>query len=379
MAPIQNITRESKAVMKRIGAGLVTTLFAVWSAHVSAHHSAAPHYDLEKQIELKGTVTQFRFVNPHSYVYFDVVDANGSKTPWRCELAAATMLSRLGWALDMFPIGQTITIKGAPARREANVCMLTSFVRSDGVEIFRESNVARLYTNRPAPARAVVTTRPARASDGHINLAGLWVAAAGMRGGPPGPPPGGPGGPRGPGGPGGNVKLTEAGAAASKQYDSRFDNPALQCKPENIFFAWTHDNHVNEIIQTTDTITLKYGYMDVVRTVFMNAKHPAQITASNLGHSIGSWDGDTLVVDTVGFEPGLLMVPAGAMHSNQLHTVERFTLDPATMMLTRSYTAGDPLNLREPFTGQEKMKVSEEAATPYNCVELSGKNNIRTR
>jgi len=373
--------------MKHLGAGLAMAIFGLMSIDARAHHSAAPHYEMDKHIELKGTVTQFKFVNPHAYVYFDVTDASGHKAPWRCELAAATTLSRLGWAIDIFPLNETITIKGSPARREDNVCMLTSFIRADGVEIYRESDVNRLYANRPKPAKATVSERPARASDGHVNLAGLWISADGMRGGPRpgpgqgGPPPGSgrPGGPGPGGGPpgGGLANLTEAGSAASKQYDNRFDNPALKCMPENIFFAWTHDNHVNEIIQGKDTITLKYGYMDVVRTIHMNTRHPDKITPSNLGHSTGSWDGDTLVVDTVGFEPGLLIVPSGTLHSNQLHSVERFSLDPATMILTRAFTAEDALYLKAPFTGQDRMKVSDEAAAPYNCEELSGKNNLR--
>jgi thiamine biosynthesis lipoprotein len=57
----------------------------------------------------------------------------------------------------------------------------------------------------------------------------------------------------------------------------------------------------------------------------------------------------------------------------------RFTLDPATMMLTRTYTAEDPLYLKAPYSGQDAMKVSDEAAAPYGCVELSGKNNIRIK
>lgn len=386
--------------MKRIAAATVVALVAMVSARVSAHHSAAPHYDLEKKIELKGTVTQFKFVNPHAYVFFDVTEADGKKTPWRCELAAATVLSRLGWGLDIFPMKEPITIKGSPARREENVCMLTSFIRSDGVEITREADLAKLYANRPAPKKAVATAaRPARATDGHLNLAGLWIAGGrgggprGGGGGRPGAPGdaaagaapgarrgGGAGRPGGPGGPGGGgANLTDAGAEASKLYDGKFDNPALKCQPENIFFAWTHDNHVNEIIQTKNTITLKYGYMDVVRTIHMNAAHPAKITPSNLGHSTGQWDGDTLVVDTVGFAPGLLIIPSGTLHSNQLHSVERFTLDSATMMLTRTYTAEDPLYLKAPYSGQDVMKVSDEAAAPYGCVELSGKNNIRIK
>src|SRR5688500_20308671 len=55
----------------------------------------------------------------------------------------------------------------------------------------------------------------------------------------------------------------------------------------------------------------------------MNMKaHPPNVKASRAGHSIGRWEGDTLVVDTVGFLPGFITTPV--RHSNQLHVVERF-------------------------------------------------------
>ena len=377
------------------GALAVATMVGLSVVPVSAHHSAAPHYDLEKHIELKGVVTQFKFVNPHAYVFFDVTETTGKKTSWRCELAAATVLARLGWGLDIFPMKEAITIKGSPARREDNVCMLTSFIRADGIEITREADVTKLYANRPTAAKLApsATVRPVRLADGHVNLAGPWMPA-GRGGGPrgggrPGAPgdaaapgaragrPGGPGG----GGRGGDpaTDATEAGLAASKKYDQKFDDPAIKCDPANIMFGWTHDRHVNEIVQTKDTITLKYGYMDFVRTIHMNAPHPKTVKPSRGGHSIGTWDGDVLVVDTVGFLPGVIVPLSGLMHSDKLHVVERFAVDAAAKTLTRTFVAEDPLYLKVPRTGSDTQDLTDEAPAKYNCVELSGKNNIRIK
>src|SRR5579883_2538032 len=100
-----------------------------------AHHSAAPHYDLSQTVVLNATITKFALVNPHAYVYFSVSAKNGKPADWRCELSARTALTRLGWTTDIFVPGHKMTIKGAPAWREPNVCMLTSFVREDGREI----------------------------------------------------------------------------------------------------------------------------------------------------------------------------------------------------------------------------------------------------
>ena len=125
---------------------------------------------MEKTITLEATVTQFKFVNPHAYVFFTVPNANGKPTQWRCELAARTSLERLGWTQALFSAGRKITIKGAPARREDNVCMLSSFIL-DGREISRNEN---LTNANPLAKLAVATaTRPARTASGQPNLEAL--------------------------------------------------------------------------------------------------------------------------------------------------------------------------------------------------------------
>jgi hypothetical protein len=91
------------------------------------------------------------------------------------------------------------------------------------------------------------------------------------------------------------------------------------------------------------------------------------VKPSRAGHSIGRWEGDVLVVDTVGFLPGVLtgQVP----NSGQLHVVERFSLDPKTMKLTRSYVAQDPVYLKGQYTGQDVIEPADEPYTVDDCKE----------
>jgi hypothetical protein len=132
----------------------------------------------------------------------------------------------------------------------------------------------------------------------------------------------------------------------------------------NILFDWSFEADVNRITQEDDRITLLYGSMNLERTIHLNvAEHPKDLAPTRAGHSIGRWEGDVLVVDTIGFEPGILSADARIPHSNQLHVTERFTLDADKGTIARSYIAEDPLYLQKPFTGADTVQVGRRAVS----------------
>ena len=80
-----------------------------------------------------------------------------------------------------------------------------------------------------------------------------------------------------------------------------------------------------QIVQTPKEVILLYEYDHTVRHIFTDGrKHPDDVTATYMGDSIGRWDGDTFVVDTVGFNDKSWLDRAGRPHSDQLHVIERF-------------------------------------------------------
>jgi hypothetical protein len=298
-------------------------------------------------MEVTGVVTDIRFVNPHGYVYFDVTEADGAVIPWRCELQAGSLLRRSGWTEDLFTTGDTITITGDQGRREAHSCALRSVILADG-------SVLERYGQRRDVAAA--PTRATRLADGQLNLAGDWAAAQRR-------PEGGTGlGGMGPGmgaGMGMGLELTAAGLAAIEGVRHEVDNPRFHCMAVNIFFDWEFDRHINKITQTEDAITLTYGFMDIVRTIHMGLdEHPADITPTRAGHSIGRWEDDVLVVDTIGFAEGFISAGAGGVvkHSDTLHSVERFTspipltprrwIDPTSPRMRSTSMASTPARTR---------------------------------
>jgi hypothetical protein len=167
------------------------------------------------------------------------------------------------------------------------------------------------------------------------------------------------------------VQPTEAAQAviAATDFRSPEGNPRFRCETTSILFDWNWDGSVNRVTQRGDTITLEHGQHGFTRTIHMNLDaHPADIVPSRGGHSIGSWEGDVLVVDTVGFAPGLLT--GQIVHSEELHVVERFALDPETLALTRQYTAVDPLYFTGEHTGSDTLFVADAPFEVHACEEL---------
>ena len=80
-----------------------------------------------------------------------------------------------------------------------------------------------------------------------------------------------------------------------------------------------------QIVQTPKEILMLFEYDHTIRQIFMDGRaHPEDVTPTYMGHSIGKWDGDALVVDTVGFNDKTWLDRDGHPHSDQLHVTERF-------------------------------------------------------
>jgi len=378
-----------RTMLRRIG-----LLFVIGLPPLALAHYGGAEYDLGKTVEFKGKLTGVDMINPHAWLYFDVAGADGKASHHRCEMRSVHVLRRSGWTKEMFPVGQQVTIEASPNRTDPASCYLQTILLADGTRMDRYGQ----YIKAPhggvqevrGPLAAPKTSRPPRRSTGEPNLAGDWapvqqvmVNAKGTGGGlvPLNQLPeydsgerkgGGAGGRRGaPTGPRlySGSELTDAGTKAAADF-KREDTPRFHCESTSIVFDWTFDGPVNRITQSKDSIVLEYGQFGLKRTVYLNAKeHPAHVKPTRAGHSIGHWEGDTLVVDTIGFLRGYLNTPV--KNSEQLHVVERFSLDPAKLALTRSYTAEDPVYLKGKYTGSDVIFPADAPYNPGKCQELN--------
>jgi hypothetical protein len=374
--------------MSRLLAFLVMAVLCASPA--SAHHGPGT-FELGKSVTFTGKLTRIDFVNPHSWLYFEATDADGKVSKYRCEMRSAHTLRRSGWTKELFPINSKVTIEAAPDRADPNSCYLNTIRFENGSHMDRYGQYVKATGGAVQEVRGalpfVSKSRDARRPSGEPNISGDWapeqVVMADPRGAGGGLVPlsqletakpaqrGGGGGARRGGGPPagprlyGGTELTTMGEQAAAKF-VRDDNPRFRCETTSIVFDWTFDGPVNRITQNKDTIVIQYGQMDLRRTVYMNMKaHPANIKPTRAGHSIGRWEGDVLIVDTVGFLPGVLNAPV--RHGDKLHVVERFTLDPKTMKLTRSYTADDADYLKGQYAGSDTVGIADQPFAKDNC------------
>jgi len=382
----------SKKRRRRAGAAGAAVLLSLAGA-AQAHHGVA-NFDLNKDIALEGVITSVEFVNPHSWLHFDVRAADGTVTHMRCEMRGATVLMRSGWSPEMFKAGDSIKVTGSPDRRDPAACYLSTASFADGSSLDRYGQ--RQVVAATASPKSV--DRPARLANGDPNIAGDWAGEQRVMTDPrgqkgtlvplstaktyaPGDVPAG--GQAFPGARGtavsladdpvdtywnkrgSSLPLTTAGTAAIAGLDlSTADNPRLDCRPTNIMFDWTFETDINRIAQTPTEIKMLYGSMGLERTIHLDQReHPASIVPSVAGHSIGRWENDVLTVDTVGFAPGILSADGRLPHSGALHVVEQFTFDPAKLALKRDYVAEDPTFFTGQFKGSDTVYISD---LPYH-------------
>jgi len=366
----------------------ILALLTIGLAPLALAHHGAGTFDRNSSVELEGLITGVDFVNPHACVYFDVIDASGNVEAHRCEMRAATVLRRSGWSEDLFVPGERVTITGRGDRFDSNSCYLSTIEFEDGSSAARYGQLVR-RGSAPPPA----ANRPMRLANGRPNLSGDWAPEQLVMTDPEGrggalvllstvnqfePGEGSIGDPTLPGQGGArqystrDAELTEAGRLAAEAFETYSPeyNPRMRCETTSILFDWTFDGPVNRVTQQGDTVTFEYGQLGLARPVHMDQDtHPQDLALSRAGHSIGHWESDVLVVDTVGFAPGVLSPPI--LNSDKLHVVERFRLETDPIALVREYVAEDPVYFAGEYTGTDRIYLADLPYRSDECVELT--------
>ena len=99
-----------------------------------AHHGTA-NYDTSKTVTVKGTVSDFQFINPHVLISMDGKDESGKLEKWQGELTSPNRLSRAGWTKSSVKPGDTLTISGYPAKSGSPEIWIQKVVLASGEDL----------------------------------------------------------------------------------------------------------------------------------------------------------------------------------------------------------------------------------------------------
>jgi hypothetical protein len=151
-------------------------------------------------------------------------------------------------------------------------------------------------------------------------------------------------------------------------------DPTERCIPPGIPremlqpFPW-------EIVQARDRVIMIFEYQSLIRQIFTDGRgHPKDLQATYMGNSIGRFEGDTLVIDTIGFNDKTWLDPMGLPHSDALHVVERLRrVDHDT--LVDEYTIEDPKAYKKSWTTKKTFLLKPDwQIQEYVCTE---NNNVK--
>lgn len=304
----------------RLTLPLSLILFA--SVPALAHHSSS-NFDSESEVSVEGTIVDFEWVNPHVYLWVET-DADGGRT-WEVEGQPPALLRRLGWTPATVHVGDRVMVTGNPGRDpERGILLMESLEKADG--------------KLQAGGAALIALASAEASDSPpaTGLSGTWTTDLDLER-------------LGPLMSASDLPLTANGKDAAARYDEAVDNPAIDCVayPAPIMMV-TPDI---KTIEVRDDVVVIRGEFDAAeRIVHLNVASHEGAEASNQGHSIGRFDGDTLVIDSTNFLPHRTTLAEGVPSSPAKHLIERLALDTDGTSLVYSFELQDPEYLAEALT-----------------------------
>ena len=127
--------------MRNRGFAVLAALgFLISAAPLFAHHGVGV-FDQEHSISVKGTVTEFAFVNPHVEIYFDAKDDKGNVEKWVAESGSPNLMRRSGWSKVTLKPGDQVTFVGYPARKGVKGMRLEKIVLPNGQDLLPEKTM----------------------------------------------------------------------------------------------------------------------------------------------------------------------------------------------------------------------------------------------
>lgn len=314
--------------LKTLLAGLALPIL---SFPVGAHHSPAP-YDLTQEVVYEGTVSELLWRNPHIVMVLETTNTEGQLYELEVEVVSVSEARALGLTREVISEGERLSLRAHPGRRTGSSVALGIHVTSSDGRIFPLRTDATLTLEPPAVPATSLEGHWAPTLDSYNDVFPTYFEP---------------------------LELTEAGELAREAAQERSRAVGAEfgiCEPLtlpllSIFYTLrTIEIDEDEILINFQGNAGRW----LAHTVYLGEdEHPADLEPTLMGHSIGHWEGDTLVIDTIGFSPhpqGGFGNTYGFISSSEKHLVERLTLAEDRLSLKYEVMMEDPVNMVNPVT-----------------------------
>jgi hypothetical protein len=307
----------------------LTAVLAI-TAPAIAHHGDSG-VDMKTTVVYEGTVKEFAWKNPHVYFVMEM-QRDGKTEKWEMQMAALSGLARRGWTATTLQPGDKVTVRAHPATPGHTYAIVESVTMAGGLRL---AQVAKAPDVTP-PAKTIAgqwLTDRASSKDYPGGFDGFFIA---------------------------HLTPNEKGKTAQTAYKSiSNDNPEASCvgrpTPAAIVSTGAYIMKI-DLKPEQKLAVISSEWFNEVRTVYMDGrKHPDPKVRFVTGHSIGHWEGDTLVVDTANFADHRSPYQIGIPSGGQKHVVERYTLTKDGTHIDLDWMLEDPEYLTKPMTDHRQL------------------------
>ncbi len=359
MYPIIEIKTISGASTMKSPYRLVSFLAVVGllsASLVFAHHSPFLFFDPTSSIEIEGTIQRIHWRNPHPEFVLAVTDESGEVANWILEAHSVSILRRMDIGKDKFAVGDRVKVAGWPSKRGGNELFITNMLLPQGIEVAMDPGSQPKWAATAEGDKSVwlVTEDSLVVGEDTDSIFHVWSTSLAT-------------------GDGSflfenfDFPLTAEAAVARAEYDM-YSNPILGTCTFKGMPTIMEQPYPMELIDHGDKITMHMEEGDTVRVFDMTPSASAADKGLRpLGHSVGEWQDDVLVITTVGSDwPYVDMT--GIPNSDDAVYVERFTAAENGTTLDYTLTITDPGTFTSPPTFTKTyLWLAGAEVRPYDC------------
>lgn len=321
--------------MKRIALLVVVALeLNVMSLH--AHHSRYGVYQTEDKVEIDAVLTRIKWSNPHVQFDADVIGKDGKVQNWKIEATAISTLRTRGIDRAFLREGDEVRIAGYLATSGKPEMLAYNLLLADGTEVLIDLKAEPYFTSTDSNKLLESAYDAEAKENAEAKAEGIFRVWSTVLSDPA------------------SFPMFKGGYPLTELAQTEKEN--WQPDPQKQLNCWAKDMpllmvtpHPFEFTHQGDHYLMRFEEDDAQRLIHMNNSNQAnEITSNSMGYSVGSWQGNTLVVETSNID-AQAFDDVGTPISNDFRLVERFSLSEDQQRLDYQVTYFDSETFTEPF------------------------------